>query len=321
MASLQKDPSGNYHVCFRLGGTRFKRSLHTDAEDQATNQLALLEENLRLVNRGKLVIPDDADVPTFLLSDGKINQPVALPENLTLGQLIYQYEESLPKGAIEESTRYTIKIHASHLKEVLGESLSVRCLTRDDLQRYINTRAKKKGRHGKTLSPITIRKEVTTLSGIWTWAMAAGRVGPFPNKGLKYPKVSEKPPFQTWQEIEKQIKRGGLSEQEEAELWDCLFLSLKEIAELLGFVKTAALQPFIYPMFVFAAHTGARRSELIRSRLADFDDDTVVIRERKRTKGKLTTRRVSLSPLLKKAMKDWLKEHPGGPGRKKSWGC
>ncbi len=105
MASLQTDPSGNYHVCFRLGGKRFKRSLHTTAEDQANNQLALLEENLRLVNRGKLAIPDGADVPTFLLSDGKINQPVQLPENLTLGQLIQQYEDSLPKGAIEESKR------------------------------------------------------------------------------------------------------------------------------------------------------------------------------------------------------------------------
>lgn len=242
MASLQTDPSGNYHVCFRLGGKRFKRSLHTTSEDHANNQLALLEENLRLVNRGKLVIPDDADVPTFLLSDGKINQPIQLPENMTLGQLIQQYEESLPKGAIEESTRYTIKIHAGHLKEVLGESLSVRCLTRDDLQRYINTRAKKKGRHGKTLSPITIRKELTTLSGMWTWAMVAGKVGPFPNKGLKYPKVAEKPPFQTWQEIEKQIERGGLFEQEQAELWDCLFLSLKETAELLKYVKQSTLQ-------------------------------------------------------------------------------
>jgi len=199
------------------------------------------------------------------------------------------------------------------LKKVLGESLRVRSLTRDDLQRYINARAKKKGRHGKTLSPVTIRKEVTTLSGIWTWAMAGGKVGPFPNKGLKYPKVQEKPPFQTWQEIEKQIERGGLSDDEQAELWDCLFLSIKETGELLKHVKKAAIQPFIYPMFLLAAHTGARRSELVRSRVNDFDDETVMIRERKRTKGKLTTRRVPLSPFLKKTMAAWFKEHPGGP--------
>ncbi len=27
--------------------------------------------------------------------------------------------------------------------------------------------------------------------------------GPFPNGGLKFPKADEKPPFQTWQEIER----------------------------------------------------------------------------------------------------------------------
>jgi len=76
MASLQKDPSGNYHVCFRLGRKRFKRSLHTTSEEDALDKLGLLKENLGFVNRGKLIIPDGADVPTFLLSDGKLNQPV-----------------------------------------------------------------------------------------------------------------------------------------------------------------------------------------------------------------------------------------------------
>jgi hypothetical protein len=40
----------------------------------------------------------------------------------------------------------------------------------------------------------------------------AGQVkGAFPNRGLKYPKASQKPPFQTWQQITRQIERGGLS--------------------------------------------------------------------------------------------------------------
>jgi integrase len=230
-----------------------------------------------------------------------------------LTQLIERYEASLPKGAIEESTRYTIRIHTGRLKELLGADFPVRALTRDDLQRYINSRAKKKGQRGKPLSPITIRKEITTLSGIWSWAVTAGLVNPFPNKGLRYPKSSEKPPFQTWNEIERQIDKGGLSEEEQAQLWDCLFLTLDEIVELLEYVRTAAQQPFIYPMFVMAAHTGARRSELIRSRRSDFDDETVVIRERKRSKGRHTTRRVPLSPLLTEVIQAWLKEHPGGP--------
>ncbi len=66
-------------------------------------------------------------------------------------------------------------------------------------------------------------------------------------------------------------------------------------------------------MFVVAAHTGARRSELLRSRRVDFDDETVVIRERKKSKSKHTTRRVPLSPVLRDAIKEWFAKHPGGP--------
>jgi hypothetical protein len=32
-----------------------------------------LDENLRLVGAGRLVIHEGADIPTFLLSDGKLN--------------------------------------------------------------------------------------------------------------------------------------------------------------------------------------------------------------------------------------------------------
>jgi hypothetical protein len=48
--------------------------------------------------------------------------------------------------------------------------------------------------------------------------------GTFPNKGLVYPKSTEKPPFQTRAEIEAQLERGGLTEDEKCELWGCLFL-------------------------------------------------------------------------------------------------
>lgn len=54
-------------------------------------------------------------------------------------------------------------------------------------------------------------------------------------------------------------------------MWDCLFLTVSEIAELLEHVKRYARHSFIYPMFVLAAHTGARRSEMVRSRLNDID--------------------------------------------------
>ncbi|NLX57022.1 MAG: hypothetical protein GXY58_18090 [Planctomycetaceae bacterium] len=103
MGSLQQDPSGNYHACFRLGGKRFKRSLHTLSEEHARTLLGRIEENARLAERGRLIIPERADIPTFLLSDGKLGLPVALPETVTLSQLIERYEASLPPGSLEES--------------------------------------------------------------------------------------------------------------------------------------------------------------------------------------------------------------------------
>ncbi|HMR01431.1 MAG TPA: Type 1 glutamine amidotransferase-like domain-containing protein, partial [Candidatus Gracilibacteria bacterium] len=43
------------------------------------------------------------------------------------------------------------------------------------------------------------------------------------------------------------------------------------IEELLAHVRKLGGHPFIYPMCAFAAHTGARRSEMMRSRLQDID--------------------------------------------------
>ncbi|MCM2370154.1 hypothetical protein [Aporhodopirellula aestuarii] len=45
MASLQTDPSGNYHVCFRYGGHRYKRSLKTKVLGRAETKLRRLQEH------------------------------------------------------------------------------------------------------------------------------------------------------------------------------------------------------------------------------------------------------------------------------------
>jgi integrase len=162
---------------------------------------------------------------------------------------------------------------------------------------------------------VTLRKEMATFRACWNWGVHGGKLkGHFPSRGLKYPKGEEKPPFQTREEIERQIARGGLTEAEVHALWDCLFLTLPEIQEFLRFVEANARHTFLYPMFVFAAHTGARRSELLRARVDDIDftGGTVLIREKKRARSKRTHRRVPLSPGLEQVLRDWLGRHPGG---------
>ena len=142
--------------------------------------------------------------------------------------------------------------------------------------------------------------------------LVAGR---FPNDGLRFGKVDEKPPFMTREEIERRIGAGGLSAEQTKELWSALFLTLDEVSELLKHVRDSATLPWVYPMVCFAAHTGARRSELLRVQVADIDfaGKAVLIHEKKRARGKRTTRRVPLSPFLADILREWLACHPGGP--------
>src|SRR5262249_2443867 len=167
---------------------------------------------------------------------------------------------------------------------------------------------------GQRLSPATIRKEIVSLRTAWNWGVRMGLVADrFPYEGLRYPKADEKPPFQTREEIRRRIEVGGLKPARIKELREALYLQAGEVAELLEHARTHASHPWIYPMIVMAAHTGARRSELIRMTTADVDLDGVVnISERKRVKGKRSTRRTPLTPMVRDALKEWLKVHPGG---------
>lgn len=315
MASIEK--RGNtFRVTFRFGGRKYNRALRTKDEKAAQACLARLEDNLRRMELGLLEMPEGGDLATFLLSDGRTQRhPTPQPTIRTVGKLVDGYLASILEGSLEKTTLTGMRIHVRRIKRVLGANTALDEFSLDHLQKYVEKRARDKGIRGRSLSTATMKKELRTLTSAWNWGLNSGAIGkPLPKKGLRYPKTAEKPPFQTWEEIERRIARGGLTEAEKAELWECLFLTLPEIEELLEFVGQHARQPFIYPMFVFAAHTGARRSEMLRSQIddLDFDGATVLIREKKRVHGKLSTRRVPLSPFLLGVLREWLKNHPGG---------
>jgi integrase len=303
-----------FRLSFRYGGVIYRHSLGVESQKEADESLALVERNLRLLEQGILDLPPAVNLPLFLLSSGKLSAKPEIRAVLTLGRLVDLYLGA-HQGARESNTLVTARIHANHLKRTLGEDFPIQNLTTADLQSHIERRKKLKGRGGRPLAAHTIKKEISGLSGIWSWAAKMGHLaGPYPNEGLVYPKTTEKPPFQTHAEIEAQIARGGLSDAEKAELWGSLFLTLPEVADLLDFVKANGRHEWIYPMFCFAAHTGARRSEILRSRIADFDfaAGSVLIREQKRVKGRRTMRRVPLSRFLARVMREWFDAHPGG---------
>jgi integrase len=316
MSSLERQAGGNFRIVFRCGSQKLSRTLRTSDANEAELIRERLDENLRLLDRGRLTIPPDADAVTFLLSDGRLEQRTRIAPPLTLKDFVSQYRQNLPEGALEATTLYTIGIHTDHFLRLFKPTFPVCRLNADDLQCYVNRRSRESGRRGRTVSPVTIKKELATLRSIWSWGLASGRVKqPFPKNGLRFPKTAEKPHFRTYAEIEALIAQGGMSLREQAELWGSLFLTVPEMKQVLEHVRINSQHPHLYPMVTFAALTGSRRSELVRVRIDDIDfrTATVVIHEKKRVKGQVTTRRVPLTVENLRVIESLLADHPGGP--------
>jgi integrase len=312
MASVQLR-GGTYRVIFRFHGKQHFVMIGKVTPEEAEAKAAQVNYLLMRIKQGLLELPPGVEIAEFVLHDGKPPAaaiPVAASRKvLTLATLRDRFLATRATGR-EKSTLYTAGIHFNHLVDTLGERFPLPGLGQADLQRHVERRAR------LGISPVTIKKELSTLRTAWQWAVDCGLLsGNYPNRGLVYPKDDESPPYQTRGEIERQVAAGGLKPAEIDELWDALYLRPHEIAELLEHVRTHARHEWIYPLVCMAGHTGARRSELIRMRISDVDfaGGSVVIREKKRVKGKRSTRRAPLTPLLKDALQSWLAVHPGGP--------
>ncbi|MGD0141447.1 MAG: site-specific integrase [Tepidisphaeraceae bacterium] len=316
MASLEKR-GDSFRIVFRYGGQKYRHELKTGNEREANALLGRLEDNLILLERGKIDPPADGNLALFLLSDGKLSDKPKVEISLPLSMFFRRYREEYPTAAKESNTRYTEGVHMRHLERIIGSRTGVRLITAEMLQRYVNQRSKEEGRNGEPLSHATVKKEIGSLASIWNkWGVQAGLVsGPAPTKGLIYAKTRIDQPFQTWEQIEQRIKRGGLSVAEQDELWESLFLSIAQVEKLLAHVKKTARFGFVYAMFAFAAYAGCRRSEALRSEIddVDFGSGMVRIREKKKDNTKaFTFRFVPLAPPLATAMRDWFDHHPGG---------
>ena len=215
MAHLEHDDaSDRYRIRFRYGGREYKRSLRTADAIEANSILSRVEDTIRLLERGRLEMPPNADPGQFILSDGKLNaKPVQSPA-ITLKELFSQYHETLLDGAKASVTIDGEKIHHQHLRRHLGASTVAKTVGVAQVQEYVRNRLSEKYR-GDLIQPETVKKELTTLRLLWNWAVTQGYLtGPSPTKGVKLPRRAEKPPFRTRIEIQKTIDRGGLTEAE-----------------------------------------------------------------------------------------------------------
>ena len=198
MAWLEQKKSGQFLVAFRFGDEKFKRALGTKQSKEARAAKSRIEENIRLVERGLLTLPEDADIVSFLLSDGRVPAKIVVRKPTTLSSLFAQYREEIRRDSIEENSWATINLHLRHVERVLGKRLVLHEVSLSKLQEYVDHRAAERGKRQQLVSPTTIRKEMATFSSVWLWASRKGLLERrFPSLGLQYPKETDKPPLPT----------------------------------------------------------------------------------------------------------------------------
>ncbi len=331
-----------WRIGYRTPKGKFTFAIGQVSKADAEAYVASTEELLRLLKRNVIELPSWCTLETFLFHRGNPPKPTAVaPPRLRLDELVDKYLAA-QAGKLEETTLAACRLHFSHLLRLLGANRQVDTLTRPDLQKYVDSRAaewidpnvyrahrrakdaakaprsnrkpppsRSEDKPRRHPSSATIRKEMVSLRTAWNWARDHLGLGPtFPGSRLGYAKIEEKMPFLTWEEAERRVAAGDNPDR----VWECVYLRPVEIASLLNWVKERPVSPWVYPMMCFAAHTGARRSEVVRALASDLDlaAGIVTIREKKRDQRRLTTRQVPLSPFLKQVLQDWVGKRASG---------
>jgi hypothetical protein len=116
------------------------------------------------------------DVADYLLNGGKVPDPPAPVEKpLSLKDLAERYEAAHRNGAVEANNLATARMHLRHFIDALGERFTVRDLSTQDLQGYLDKRGRRKGLRQRRISPTTLEKEVASLRAAWNWASSRAR--------------------------------------------------------------------------------------------------------------------------------------------------
>ncbi len=335
--------SGRWRVLFRHAGKIYTFWLGDVSRQEAEATAGKVDYWLMRLKQNIVSLPPGCDIVTFVQNDGRPPQHPVSQEfpSLTLGALRQAFLTTR-QSILEETTLAGMRLHFAHLVRILGENRLIHELTRPDLQAYVHARGKdwidpnvfrrqrrtrdatRKPRKNRKPPPsetedrprrhpsaATIRKELVTLRSAWNWARRnLGLTSEFPGDGIEFPKTKEALPYMTWDDALRRVKAGG----DPTEVWESVYLRSHEVSELLIWLESRPVSPWVHPMICFAAHTGARRSEIVRVTPADLNlsEAYVTIREKKRDRKRLTTRRVPLSDFLRQVLIKWMETRQTG---------
>jgi integrase len=295
---------------FRFGGKEFKRSLKTTRLADAKAAMNGIERAVHGLTTGLLHVPPGVDPGDYIVSGGTLKEPAKPRRRVPpLTDLIDEYLGSLAHKAA--SSAYTEGVHLRNLKRKLGPKADAPAdrVTRRDLEQFLQERLKER-------TPSTVHKERDTVGQLFKWAVGHGYLDASPAAGLTPIKEEVAlPRFQTVAEIEATLARGGLTEDEAIDLWNCLFLSPSEIAGLLATVRERARTDYGPLLHILPAYTGMRRGEVLRLRWpdVDFGQGYLVARSRKQSRRAVeTARRVDLHPELRRELLAWQGRRPAG---------
>jgi integrase len=310
-------------IVFRYRGTQYSRTIAVESPRDAEMAASRVDLAIDDLARGRLSMPDWCDPGDFLVSGGRevrrvvpeVGEP-APPPPLTVAGLFDRHARELTPGTKEASTLGTEAVHARHFARLLGPGTPLESVDLAAIQGYSDRRA------AEGVARVTIGKELGTLLSLWGWASRRGiaAAGPaWARKDVTRPKGAEKPPFMTWEQVEREVAAERPDPATAAgrraldALWERLWLDQARTVACVAWVREHARHPFMPAMVAFAAYTGARRSEIIRSRRSDWDlgGGTVSIRQKKAdTSREFTRRTVDVHPDLAGAMREWFARMP-----------
>lgn len=308
--------NGNYIIRFRYQGKEYKRSLKTRSDTDAAAAKNSVELTVHRILTGFLKVPAGVDPGDFIVSGGVLSEPAAqrkeLPPLPTTRSLMDEYLES-QKNMLAESYRYSQKIHLGHCTKYLGDLVDKPCdqVRQQHLEGFLRARL-------AIRDPATVARERVTIVQFYKWACSQESLSSYASPASKLFTVKcgrDRDPFRTLGEIQQIIERGGLTDEEIPNLWECLYLNPQEIATLLATVRANAADPISFMLHAIPAYTGMRRGEVLRLTWVDVDLDNgyVTARSRKQSRTKTETiRRIDLHPELKQHLLDWRTKRPKG---------